>query len=149
MATAPSKSFTRHKASTIFVRVHADDWPYVKRGMRTTFISSKVQPIGVRERKLPTPVVAFTSRRGIFDARLMILRAVQVETLGAVDPVALGFESMAEFRRYYMRRERKKFPPGRTVHIYTVSEVTEEALTECGTALIEHLYGEFMDGRDH
>lgn len=148
MASDGSKGprpYTQRELRTLFVRVAAADWSYVKRGYRDRFVAPMGQPSALFKTETPTPAVLYSVRRGTYDARLMILTGVRQEILGAVNPVSLGFDSMPEFRRYWMQRERRKFPPTRQVFVYTVRPWTADDYTDMGVHLIRRLYGEFME----
>lgn len=143
------KPYTQRRASTIFLRVPVRDWPAVKRGYKTEFRAGSgknavPQLWGV---PMPTPVVAYTVRNGRHDALLMMLEECWQEPLGAISPESLereGFEDLAEFRAYWMERERKRFTPTRQVFAYRVRAFTAADVDPCAGAIFAHLYGEFL-----
>lgn len=147
------KPWRQVRQSTIFLRVPRDDWPAVKRGFKREFRAgvgpTKTQPSLV---KMPTPVVAYSvSKAGDdHDGQLMVLEAAWTEPLGAISPESLaaeGFKSLAEFRAYWIARERKRFQPMRPVHAYRVRPWANGADARYfGDLLLGRLYGEFLPG---
>lgn len=152
------RPFQQRDARTTFVRVPAADWPYVKRGLRTTFVGPVVSLTMLRV-PMPGPCVAWSLTRTTdvssyaravdvtHDCRLMILEGVEQAVLGAVNHSELGFTTFAEFRRYWMARERRKFPPMRKCFVYRLSPWTPGRAREMADTVFNHLYGEFVDGR--
>lgn len=144
------RPYRQVQASTIFLRVPAPEWPAVKRGVKREFRSG-VGP-GKTQRmwtvKFPAPAVAYTvNHRGEYDARLMVLERAWQEPLGAISPESLaaeGFETLAEFRRHWMRREHSRFLPTRMVFAYRVRPWREEDREEQAALLLERLYGDFL-----
>jgi hypothetical protein len=145
------KPWAQHRLRTIFLRVPLADWPAVKRGVKREFRAGtgpndKSQLWQV---KTPTPVVAYSlNKRGDHDAQLMVLEATWMEPLGAITPESLaaeGFKSLAEFRRYWMARERKRFQPTRRTFVYRVrpwrGRFDEERFA---ALLLGRLYGDFI-----
>jgi hypothetical protein len=147
MASDGSKGprpYTQRQARTLFVRVPSLDWPQVKRGLVGSFVGSIGRQSALFDVVTPTPCVAYSVIRGNHDCRLMLLDDVRQEVLGAIEPSRLGFDSMAEFRRYWMLREHRKFPPTRKVFLYTIRPWDESMAPTVGANLLRHLYGEFM-----
>ena len=142
------RPYTQRSAKTIFVRVPGADWPTVKRGFQRVLVGGQGRQTAMHTVKTPTPVVAWSIIRKAYDCRLMILEDVRQEHLGAIDPQEAGFESMAEFRRYWMAREGfgKKFPALRLAWVYTLRPVDEDDREQMGLLLYDRLYGEFTNG---
>lgn len=146
------KPYRLVRSSTAFLRVPVTDWPAVKRGIKTEFRAASFD-----QRKtlpwtlvLPTPVVAYSVGRtedNAHDAQLMVCERAWFEPLGAISPESLareGFASLAEFRRYWMRRERKRFSPLRKVVCYRVRPWRDGDDEFFARLLLERLYGEFL-----
>lgn len=144
------RPYTQRHARTLFVRVPADDWPLVRRGMKKEFRGQLGRQSALWANvACPTPVVAYAIVRGSYDARLMILQSVRQEELGAITPESLqreGFETFEEFRRYWLRRERggSKFKPTRKVFVYGIRPWHPTDELEMGLGLLKRLYGDFM-----
>lgn len=144
------KPYRKRQLSTLFLRVPAIDWPMVKRGYKTEFRASsgpdKSQFWNVG---LPAPVVAYTlDSRGEYDCQLMVLERCWLEPLGAISAESLtreGFTSLAEYRRYWMRREHKRFQPTRQTLVYRVRPWGGTDDEESFAALLlGRLYGDFI-----
>lgn len=144
------KPWTQHKASTTFLRVPRHDWPAVKNGIKREFragtgINAIPQLWGVRT---PTLVVAYSiDDLSRYDHRLMVLEEQWREPLGAIDALSLraeGFESLADFRTYWMQRERRRFTPTREVSVYRIRPAVDDDVNGFGRQLLEHLYGAFL-----
>lgn len=52
--------------------------------------------------------------------------------------------SLAEFRRGWMKREKRGFPPLRMTTVYRVRPWTPEDRKSIAERLLGHLYGEFV-----
>lgn len=139
------RPYTQHSASTVFLRVPVLDWPLVSRGRVPEFIGSMGQSSAVFNTPTPTPCVAYTVKNGSYDARLMILEEHSQEPLGilAAESRRFGIATKDEFRRYWMRREGRKFAPTRNVFVYRVRPFIESDREEMGRLLFNRLYGEF------
>lgn len=146
------KPYAQHRLSTVFLRVPLLDWPAVKRGRKTEFRASsgptKTQPWAV---KTPSPVVAYAvGRRGEHDCKLMVLERAWLEPLGAITPESLaaeGFASLAEYRRYWVQREHKRFQPTRQTIAYRIRDWRGAADEELfARLLLGRLYGGFIPG---
>lgn len=146
------KPWQQRRLSTVFLRVPSRDWPAVKHGYKSEFRSSPgknrvPQLFGV---PTPIPVVAYAIRAGRHDGQLMVLEELWQEPLGAISPESLrreGFESLAEFRSYWLEREHRRFAPTRQVFCYRVRAFDDERdRGELADRLLHHLYGEFLVG---
>jgi hypothetical protein len=143
------RPYTQRRASTTFLRVPVRDWPAVRSGYKTEFRagvgrSAVPQLWGVDP---PLPVVAYAIRNGRHESLLMVLERLWMEPLGAISADSLrreGCETLADFRRYWMARERKRFTPTRKVFVYRVRLFTPQDEDWPGARIFEHLYGEFM-----
>lgn len=143
------RPYSQRRVSTTFLRVPARDWPAIKRGYKSEFragVGKNAVPqlFGIQT---PLPVVAYSIRNGRHDAQLMTLEALWQEPLGAISPESLrreGFESLAEFRSYWVAREHKRFTPTRQVFAYRVRGFTGADVDDAAQRIFEHLYGEFL-----
>lgn len=143
------RPFSQRRVSTTFVRVHPDDWAAVKHGIKREFRGGRGASSTTFNVDPPTPVVAYC-RRGPddYEARLMVLTETWQEPLGAIGAESLereGFEDVAAFRRYWVLRERKRFRPTRMVFVYRVRPWEPADHQELGMALIDRLYGDWLD----
>lgn len=142
------RPYTQRQARTVFVRVPALDWPMVKRGYKTEFRGSIGKQSALFATPTPSPCVAYSIIRGSHDCRLMLLESISREPLGVIGPESLereGFTSLAEYRRYWMRREGKKFQPTKEVFVYQLRPLHADEHSEMGAILFNRLYGEFVD----
>lgn len=147
------RPYRQRRISTVFLRVPARDWPAVKRAMKTEFRAGTGKSAVPQLWGIPTPVpvVAYAIRQGRHDARLMVLERMWQEPLGAISPESLareGFQTLGEFRRYWMERERKRFTPTRQVFAYQVRPWGHGDRGWAGEKLLEHLYGDFVQVPD-
>lgn len=140
------KPFTQRQARTLFIQVPSVDWPAVKRGLHG-FVGQIGKQAPVFSVPTPTPCVAWSLVRGNYDARLMILQHTTLEQLGAVNPADVGHPDLASFRRYWMARDRRKFPPTKQVFVYKMRPFREDDRETMGEALLQRLYGEWLDER--
>lgn len=141
------KPYTQRRASTVFLRVPAAEWPYVSRGQKTEFRAASGQVSGLKFVEPPTPVVAYRERRGQYESKLMVLEARWQEPLGAITPESLareGFESIGDFRRHWMRRERRRFTPLRHVTVYRVRLWNPGDEQHFAEKLFRHLYDSWL-----
>jgi hypothetical protein len=150
----PNRPFSQHRASTIFLRVPSQDWPYVISGQRREFRASSGNAPQLWNVKLPTFCVCYRKRRatGDYEWRLLVLEGIRQEKLGAITDEGLvlaGYpgprdEAFARFRRDWCIREKKKFLPMRQFHVYTVRRTVPADKELMAEALMDHLYGEFL-----
>jgi hypothetical protein len=141
------KPYKQRTASTIFLRVPVADWPALIRGKKREFRAASGNASGLHFVQTPTPVVCYMERLGKYAARLMVLERRWSEPLGAITPESLraeGFQSFAEFRRYWMRREHRRFRPTREITVYEVRPWEPTDYNEFAYQLLHHLYGEFL-----
>jgi hypothetical protein len=142
------KPYNQHQASTIFVRVPSDDWHAVKGGYKREIRSRQSSLTAVHGLLLPTPGVAYRLHPQYgYDAALMVLEAVWREPLGAISEESLaneGHATMAEFRRAWVMREKRRFPLLAPVTVHRVRPWTPEDGDVMGAALLRRLYGEFL-----
>lgn len=78
----------------------------------------------------------------------MVMEDKWLEPLGAISPESLeaeGFSSLAEFRRYWMQREQRRFMPTRMVTVYRVRPWQPSDEADFGRMLLRRLYGKQMD----
>ena len=142
------KPYSQHQASTIFVRVHSDDWHAVRGGAKREIRSRQSSVIALQAFSLPIPCVAWRLHPQYgYDAELMVLEAVWREPLGAITEESIaaeGYASMAEFRRAWTIREKRRFPLLAPVTVYRLRRWTPEDAAAMGDALLRALYGDFL-----
>ena len=142
------RPYTQRKARTIFLRVPNADWINVTRGIKTEFRAGSGACSAMWGVEPPTPVVAYRVHKVHgHEARLMVLERKWQEPLGAISEESLaneGFESLAEFRRYWMAREKRRFTPTRMVMAYEVRPFVPGEEHSLGVSLFNRLYGEFL-----
>lgn len=152
MGTARSdspKPWTQRKATTVFLRVPREDWAAVKLGAKTEFRMPGGRAMSqLWSVKPPTPVVAYVIRAGgTYDSRLMVLEDHWREAVAGITEESLtreGFPDMAHFRRYWMRRTRRRFRPLQEVSVFRVRPFDDHDVTPMGVRLLTRLYGEHM-----
>lgn len=141
------KPWTQRRAATTFLRVPISDWPKVRRGYKTEFrATGKDRASQLWHVTPPCPVVAYCIVRGQHQSELMVLEEIWQEPLGAISPESLqreGFESLAEFRQYWMAREHRRFRPTRKAFCYRVRPWIDADREFFAGRFFEHLYGEF------
>jgi hypothetical protein len=141
------KPYRQVKLRTIFLRVPTLDWASVKRGRKGEFRSASGNVTSLWNVQCPTPVVAYKKGAVGYDSTLMVLEGTWREKLMEISPESLaaeGFRSFEDFRRYWMRRERRKFMPLVEVSVYRVRPWREDDRRQMGDAILERLYGEFF-----
>lgn len=146
------KPLSQHQAKSVILRVPTQSWAQVSTGRVSEFRCSPGNAPQLWKVPLPTLAVAYRRRPASrdYDYRLMLLRALRREALGAITQdglMAAGYEgeqAFARFRRDWCLHEKRRFEPLRTVFVYTVRLVQPGDLDEVGLALVEHLYGEYL-----
>lgn len=142
------KPWTQRQARTVFLRVPLEDWPQVKIGQKTEFRGKPGSVSGLKWVEPPTPVVAYSySRMRGYDAAMMVLEDRFQEPLLAISEESLereGHASMAHFRRYWMKREGKRFNPTSLVIAFRVRLWRPEDARRFADRLLERLYGDFL-----
>lgn len=148
MGTHGPRPWTQHRAQTIFLRVPVTDWVEVTRGIKTEFRASSGVCSAMWNLTTPTPVIAYRVHPTLgHDSQLMLLEEKWQEPLGLISEESIkreGFQAKDEFRKYWCRRERRKFTPTRKVMCYRVRPWKEEDAVPMGEKLLERLYGEFL-----
>jgi hypothetical protein len=145
--TSAPKPWRQFEARTTFLRVPSADWPKVKQGVKTEFRATGRAITQLWNVKTPTPVVGYAHYAGTWDSRLMLLEATWQETLGAISPESLereDFPTLAHFRRYWMERTHRRFPPMAKVHCYRLRPMKDEDMAPAGLAMFRRLYGEHL-----
>lgn len=136
----------------MFLRVPLEDWPEVKIGHKTEFRGKPGSISGLKWVDPPTPVVAYAySRMRGYDEALMVLEDRFQEPLLAISEESLareGHESVAHFRRYWMRREGKLFNPTALVTAFRVRLWQVGDTRTFADRLLEKLYGDFLPEGD-
>lgn len=142
------KPWSQHQARTLFLRVPLDDWPAVKRGIKTEFRGQPGALSGLKFVDPPAPVVAYSySRMRGYDSALMVLEDRMQEPLMAISEESLrreGHESVAHFRRYWMARERKRFNPMAEIVAYRIRPWLPDDVERFARRLLERLYGDHL-----
>jgi hypothetical protein len=147
------KPYRQTRASTLFLRVPVGEWPSVKRGMKPEFRAPSGPQSQLNLVTPPLPVIAYSvNRRGQHDAALMVLEAMWCEPLGAISEESLreeGCATLAEFRRKWMLRERKRFTPTRIITVYRVRPwrfgLDEREMAQ---RLLVRLYGDWLEAEE-
>lgn len=137
---------TKHNASTIFLRVPREDWDAVATGHKTEF-RTPGKIAWPRRVKTPTPVLLYVSSEGYQASKLGLLEKTWSMPLGMIEEESLareGFESLAQFRRYWMQRTRKRFRLMDTVQVFQFRLVTAADYDYLGRILLSRLYGEHL-----
>lgn len=150
---AEKRPLRQHQAKTVFLRVPTPVWPLVSTGKVTEFRAATGNAPQLWRVPLPTLAVAYRRQLSTqqYDYRLMLLEGVRREALGTITDEGLrragydGADAFARFRRDWTIHEKKRFEPLRTVFVYTVRPVTNGDLEAVGLALIDHLYGEYLE----
>lgn len=143
--------YTQHKASTLFLRVPAEDWPRVKIGEKTEFRTRPKESSRLLTIYTPTPVVAYMrDGMGRYDANLMVLEERRFEPLFQIsqDAEAIareGFSSYDEFRRYWRKRRKGVYRPLERVWAWRVRLWDRgEDDRRFGLDLLHRLYGAWL-----
>lgn len=140
--------WVQRQARTLFLRVPNSEWISVSRGSKREFRASQRAVSALWNVEPPTPVVAYRQHKVYgYDSKLMVLEEKWQEPLGAISAESLrreGFETLTEFRKHWMRRERRRFAPTRLVTCYRVRPWLEVDKEIMGRSLLETLYGEFL-----
>jgi hypothetical protein len=132
----------------VFVRVPRAEWAAVTCGSKREFRAACGKHSALWNVKVPTPAIAYTvSTLGEYASMIMVLEDVWREPLGAISPISLaaeGFESISEFRRHWIEREHRPFPPLRVTTVYRLRPWTAADDIEMADAVLRHLYGEHL-----
>lgn len=135
----------------MFLRVPRAEWSAVTVGAKREFRAACGKHSALWSVRFPTPAVAYTiDAFGRYDSSMMVLDDVWREPLGAISAASLvaeGYESIAEFRRHWMAREHRRFPPLRMTAVYRIRPWTLDDNTEMADAILRRLYGEFLPPR--
>lgn len=148
MATGPNGVRPR-QASTLYLRVPADDWNKVSLGYKTEFrLSGKAASYPhFLQIVLPTAVVAYMTRQsGDHAELLMVLEQSWVEPLGAISEESLkreGYPDMAHFRRYWTTRTKARFRPLSKAQVFRVRNLLDGDRELLGGVLFDRLYGDY------
>lgn len=155
---AEPRPLKQHQAKTIFVRCPSPSWALVSTGRVREFRCAAGNAPQLW--KVPLPSLAIIYRRQLsvpsWDYRLMLLENVRREALASITSEGLalagykGDDAFARFRRDWMIGEKKRFEPLRTVFVYTVRPIQDDGdLTDAGSAIIDHLYGDYLAKETH
>jgi len=134
--------------STIFVRVPRAEWAAVTIGDKHEFRAASGKHSPLWNVATPTPAIAYTiDAFGRHHSSILVLEDVWREPLGAISPASIaaeGFESIGEFRRHWMAREHRHFPPLRMTTVYRVRPWALCDSRAMADILLHRLYGEFI-----
>lgn len=141
-----TRPYAQHQAKTTFIRVPPQDWLLVKHGHKTEFRTHDT-----RQRfdwiKCPTPVVAYAAVGAGYEAALMVLEKVWKEPVGSISEESVrreGFETFADFRRYFKIRTHRAFRPLQDVWCYRLRPWRQGDYAEQGALMLTRLYGEYL-----
>jgi hypothetical protein len=144
----------QHEIKTLFLRVPSAAWAHVSNGRATEFRAAQgAVPQGAWRLPMPTAAVIYRRRPAVkeYDYRLMVLERVRLEALGAITDEGLiaagyvGEDAFARWRRDWMLQTKRPFEPLTRSFVFTVSQVLPGDLQAIGMALVEHLYGEYIE----
>jgi hypothetical protein len=142
------RPWKQRQAHTIFLRVPTADWVEVSRGMKREFTAADGACSALWNLQPPTPVVAYRYHKALgYESELMVLEAKWQEPLGAISPESLeneGFTTLAEFRKYWCGRERRRFAPMKMVTRYRVRPWGYSDTEEMAKVLLDRLYGQWL-----
>lgn len=142
------RPWTQYQARTLFLRVPNADWIRVSRGLKREFRAGGGACSALWSVEPPTPVVAYRHHKVHgHDGQLMVLEGRWQEPLGAISAESLraeGFETLAEFRSYWMEREHRRFTPTRLITCYQVRPWEDGDAESFGAKLLDRLYGSFI-----
>lgn len=144
------KPYPQTTVSTCFVRVPITDWPAVRQGAKREFRGSPGRASRIWSVETPAPCVAYAITPTGHDSELMVLERVWRHLLAAIEPESLeaeGFKTFAEFRRYWIAREGKRFRANREVIAYRLRPWTPNDRQDMADALLRRLYGPWTDAK--
>lgn len=130
------------------MRVPRAEWTAVTVGGKREFRAGCGKHSPLWNAVTPTPAVAYTiDGFGRYHSSMMVLEDVWREPLGAISPASLaaeGFESIGQFRRHWMDREHRRFPPLRMTTVYRVRPWAEGDDRTMAVVVLGRLYGDFL-----
>lgn len=142
------KPWTQRRASTIFLRVPTAEWINVRDGRKREFRASPRAVSKLWNVQPPCAVVAYRHHSAYgYQSKLMVLERTWEEPLGSISPESLeaeGFRTFADFRGYWVSREKTRFRPTRMIQVYVVRPFEQADVTDLGRSLFHRLYGEFL-----
>lgn len=142
------RPFAKRQTSTVFVRVPRAEWAAVTVGAKREFRAACGKHSALWTVELPTPAIAYTVNSiGDYASTIIVLEDVWREPLGAISPASLaaeGFETIGAFRRHWMNREHRRFPPLRMTTVYRVRPWTSEDDVGMAEVVLRRLYGGFL-----
>lgn len=147
------RPYNQRQTSTVFVRVPRAEWAAVTVGAKREFRAACGRHSALWNVHLPTPAVAYTiDTFGRYDSSIMVVEEVWREPLGAISSASLaaeGFATLGEFRRHWMDREHRRFPPLRMTTVYRIRPWAEGDDRRMADAMLRRLYGEFLPRPTH
>lgn len=142
------RPWKQRQAHTIFLRVPVADWVEVSRGMKTEFTAAAGACSKLWNLEPPTPVVAYRVHKTLgYESELMVLEKKWDEALGAISEESLeneGFKTLAEYRKYWCARERRRFQPLRIVTRYRIRPWLYDDTEAMAQVLLDRLYGDWL-----
>lgn len=137
-------------AQTLRLQVPRVDWAPIIAGVKTQLRRNGRGAPQLHRVSLPRPIVIYSVQpfRTDPETRLAVIESVSKEPLGAITPEGLaaeGFESLGEFRRYWMERHsRGQFKPLGIVNVYTLRPWRAGDREHFGEVLLSFLYGPWL-----
>jgi len=142
------KPWCQRQATTIFVRVPNAEWAAVRYGGKCEFRAACGKHSALWNVPTPTPAVAYcVDQIGRYRSSLMVLEDVWREPLGAITPESLeaeGYGTYQDFKRAWIKREHRAFPPLRMTTVYRIRPWRPEDEHAMASELLHRLYGDFF-----
>lgn len=140
----------QHKLKTPFVTVPTVDWSAVTTGAKTEFRLRPgiAMPLASNLPFFPILIVAYARFRMGRLERLMVLEDSWMEPLRAITPDSLareGFETLAQFKRYWNLRNRSGYRPLANIIVVRVRPLRHGDFELIGERLVEHFWGEWTE----
>lgn len=124
------------------------DWPKIKTGEKTELRSQGRHAVQRNVLSPPEPIVGycFIRHRAEAEARLFVAEDCWTEPLGSIDRESLaheGFDSMADFKRYWKGRFRV-YKPLNEIQVVQLRPWQPHDERQCADALMTRLYGRWL-----
>lgn len=152
---AQKAELPRRQVATQFIRVPRTDWAAICAGTKTELRQWGRHAIVHTRLDPPQPIVgySFQLHRSDADARLLVCDGAWSEPLGAISAESLraeGYETVREFRRYWIERHGRKRPEGggwrplSRVQVLQLRPFTDEDRDTFAEMLLERIYGRWL-----
>lgn len=141
MTTTPTPG-PQFEIRTAYLAVPELEWAAIKHGGKTEFRAYWQHRPLMAAGDLEPPYPVILHARG--QTMLRVLEETWREALGGISSESLrreGFPDFAHFRRYWMERTSKKFPPLTEVQCFRVRAIADEDAAMFGRKFMDHLYG--------